>query len=86
MPETHITLRSSGAQFSCDTTHASLLDALETHDVKVEFQCRAGYCGSCRLRLLKGRVIYRQTPLALIRAGEILPCCCLPAEDIELEL
>lgn len=81
-----ITLRSSGAQLACTEQHPSLLDALESHRINVEYQCRSGYCGACRLRLLKGKVAYRQTPLAFIHQDEILPCCCLPLEDVELDL
>lgn len=81
-----ITLRHIGTQLSCDAAHRSLLDALEANKVQVEFQCRSGYCGSCRMRLLQGEVRYLETPLAFIQRGEILPCCCLPVEDIELEL
>ncbi len=43
-------------------------------------------CGACRLKLVKGEVTYRQQPLAFINAGEILPCCCMPLTDIELEM
>lgn len=70
----------------CCGTHSSLLDALEAHQVPVEFQCRSGYCGICHLRLLVGQVKYHQEPLAFVSHGEILPCCCLPVNDIELEL
>ena len=52
----------------------------------VEFQCREGYCGSCRMRLLKGEVDYAETPLAFIQQGEILPCCCKARGEIEIEL
>ena len=54
--------------------------------MQVEYQCRSGYCGACRLKLVKGEVTYRQQPLAFINAGEILPCCCMPLTDIELEM
>ncbi|MDC6118244.1 class I ribonucleotide reductase maintenance protein YfaE [Serratia rubidaea] len=81
-----VTLRASGTQLRCPADKNSLLDVLELHDVQVEYQCRSGYCGACRLKLVKGQVVYRQQPLAFINDGEILPCCCLPQADIELEL
>ena len=31
-----------------------LLAALESHNINVEYQCREGYCGSCRTRLVSG--------------------------------
>ncbi|PWC21337.1 2Fe-2S ferredoxin-like protein [Brenneria roseae subsp. roseae] len=86
MDNATITLRTSGAQIACTDNGHSLLDVLESHQVSVEYQCRSGYCGSCRLRLLKGNVAYRQTPLACLQQGEILPCCCIPLNDIELDM
>lgn len=41
-----VTLRISGTQLLCQDEHPSLLAALESHDVEVEYQCREGYCGS----------------------------------------
>lgn len=40
-----VTLRISGTQLLCQDEHPSLLAALESHDVEVEYQCREGYCG-----------------------------------------
>ncbi|MEH0832233.1 class I ribonucleotide reductase maintenance protein YfaE [Pectobacterium cacticida] len=81
-----IVLRTSGAQFPCTDDGRSLLDVLESNQVNIEYQCRSGYCGSCRLRLIKGNVAYRHPPLACIQPDEILPCCCRPQGDIELDL
>ncbi|WP_114195373.1 class I ribonucleotide reductase maintenance protein YfaE [Edaphovirga cremea] len=81
-----ITLRTCGTQLSCNESPRSVLDVLESHNVVVEYQCREGYCGSCRMRLLKGSVVYHQKPLAFIQDGEILPCCCSPDGDIEIGL
>ncbi|WP_067705646.1 MULTISPECIES: class I ribonucleotide reductase maintenance protein YfaE [unclassified Erwinia] len=86
MAGTIITLRTSGTQLHCQDEHRSLLDALEFHQIRVEYQCREGYCGSCRTRLLKGEVCYAATPLAFVQEGEILPCCCLAKGDIEIEM
>ncbi len=86
MSRSTITLRTSGTQLECHDEHPSLLAALESHRVCVEYQCREGYCGSCRMRLLKGEVSYSAQPLAFVQQGEILPCCCKADGDIELEL
>ncbi|MGK2889572.1 MAG: class I ribonucleotide reductase maintenance protein YfaE [Candidatus Malihini olakiniferum] len=86
MSTSTITLRISGAQLASNDSAISLLDVLEQHCIPVEYQCRSGYCGACRLRLVKGRVAYRQMPLACVQQDEILPCCCMPVNDIELEL
>lgn len=81
-----ITLRTSGKQLECEEPFGSLLLALESHQVVVEYQCREGYCGSCRIRLLNGNVTYATQPLAFIQQDEILPCCCQAQGDIEIAL
>ncbi|WP_199014286.1 class I ribonucleotide reductase maintenance protein YfaE [Shimwellia pseudoproteus] len=82
-----ITLRLSGAQLVCKAgEHPSLLALLESRNIPVEYQCRAGYCGACRTRLLAGEVEWLTDPLAFIQPGEILPCCCKAAGDIEISL
>jgi len=86
MSQPTVSLRTQGTRLACGENRLSLLEVLESHRVAVEFQCRSGYCGACRLRLLSGQVTYRQVPLAFIPPGEILPCCCLPDGDIELDL
>ncbi|MGL4204564.1 MAG: class I ribonucleotide reductase maintenance protein YfaE [Aeromonadaceae bacterium] len=68
----------------------TLLAALERTGHRVEYQCRSGYCGACRLRMNDPRAIdalhYPTTPLALLSPGELLPCCCYARRDIELAL
>lgn len=66
--------------------HRSLLEALEAQKHQVNYQCREGYCGACRCKLLSGSVSYINEPLAFVRKGEILPCCSVPITDIEIEL
>ena len=82
----YMTLKKRGEKFEYPEKAGSLLEALEYHGIPVEYQCRSGYCGSCRCRMTEGKVIYRQQPLALINKGEILPCCCIPAGDIGLDI
>lgn len=64
----------------------SLLACLEEHKFAVSYQCREGYCGACRVQLKAGQVVYNQEPLAFVREGEILLCCCKPDGDITLTL
>ena len=81
-----ITLKPGGKKLEYPEKAASLLEALEYHGIAVEYQCRSGYCGSCRCRMTAGKVTYRQEPLALVNEGEILPCCCIPECEIELDI
>lgn len=64
----------------------SLLSYLEQQGIPHEYQCRSGYCGSCRVKMRKGKVSYPNTPLAFIQPDEILLCCCQVETDLELEL
>jgi len=64
----------------------SLLNFLEQHQIHHEYQCRSGYCGSCRVKIKKGKVSYAEEPLAFIQPDEILLCCCRVESDLEIEL
>ncbi|WP_417616895.1 class I ribonucleotide reductase maintenance protein YfaE [Oceanisphaera sp.] len=64
----------------------TLLEGLERTGHRVEYQCRSGYCGACRIPLVAGEVRYQSPPLAFIAAGEILPCCCRPQGEVVLDV
>lgn len=64
----------------------SLLSHLENNGIFHEYQCRSGYCGSCRVRIRKGKVSYKELPLAFVQPNEILLCCCHIEEDLEIEM
>ncbi|CWN45732.1 iron-sulfur binding protein [Neisseria meningitidis] len=63
----------------------TLLEGLERTGHMVEYQCRSGYCGSCRVKILEGSVTYREPPLAFLGQDEILPCCCCVEGDVRLD-
>ncbi|MCZ4060654.1 class I ribonucleotide reductase maintenance protein YfaE [Pantoea sp. LMR881] len=86
MSRSVVILRTSGTRLECADDHPNLLQMLEAQNICVEFQCREGYCGSCRTRLLKGEVHYAEKPLAFVEQGEILPCCCKAKGEIEIAL
>ncbi|MCW8994389.1 MAG: 2Fe-2S iron-sulfur cluster-binding protein, partial [Psychromonas sp.] len=50
------------------------------------FHCRDGYCGACKCRLISGKVAYQKPPMAYLREGEVLPCCCVSKDDIHLHI
>lgn len=64
----------------------TLLESLEAQNIPVHYQCREGYCGSCRTQLLEGEVHYTEEPMAWINDDEILPCCCIPKTAIRIKL
>jgi ferredoxin len=64
----------------------NVLSCLEKKGVEMHSHCRSGFCGTCRAVLLRGQVKYPAgPPLAYLREGEILPCCCEPTTDIEIK-
>jgi ferredoxin len=72
---------------SASFQHAkTLLESLEAQNVTMHYQCREGYCGSCRTQLLEGEVHYTEEPMAWINDDEILPCCCIPKTAIRIKL
>ncbi|BDM64176.1 hypothetical protein NFHSH190041_16280 [Shewanella sp. NFH-SH190041] len=66
--------------------HRTLLSALEAKKVRIFSECRSGFCGACKTRLLQGEVRYLTPPLAALGENECLPCCCVPVTDISLDL
>ncbi|MBR7059777.1 MAG: 2Fe-2S ferredoxin-like protein [Neisseriaceae bacterium] len=64
----------------------NLLDKLEATGHDVSYQCRNGYCGACRIKMLSGSVSYAKQPLAMIGKDEILPCCCQVQEPLKLDI
>jgi len=64
----------------------SLLEALEAQQIPAQFNCRGGYCGCCKIRLIEGEVEEVQDSLVDLPEGYILSCCSKPKGHIEVEL
>ena len=60
-----------------------LLEQLEQQGIRVPYSCRAGICGSCRIKLVSGEVKALKKN-AINDDGTILCCSCIPAGDVEL--
>lgn len=56
----------------------SLLDALTSHGVDVQADCREGLCGSCQVSVVSGDLDHRDRVLTLEerRTGDKLLSCC----------
>jgi len=64
----------------------SLLDSMEEHQIRVNYSCRGGYCGSCKVKLTAGKVKWVQDSLVPLEDDEILVCCCVPDGSIKLAI
>ncbi|MEW5287827.1 YcbX family protein [Erwinia papayae] len=60
-----------------------LLEQLELQGYRIPYSCRAGICGSCRIRLLSGQV-HALKKVGQREDGTILSCCCIPAGELQL--
>ncbi len=68
----------------------SVLDAALAAGLNLPHSCKGGNCGSCRARLIEGKIAYpRGTPLGLsdleVRQGYILLCQARAASDLAVE-
>ncbi|EGF16428.1 MULTISPECIES: class I ribonucleotide reductase maintenance protein YfaE [Haemophilus] len=79
----HLIYSKTTLEFNNET---SLLVHLKKNNIHHEYQCRSGYCGSCRVKIKKGKVSYKEMPLAFIQPDEILLCCCHVESDLEIDL
>jgi NAD(P)H-flavin reductase/ferredoxin len=59
-----------------------LLDAALLNGIEIPYDCRSGYCGSCRVRLLDGMVLGGQTS----DPESVLACQCRVVSDLRVAL
>ena len=82
-----VTFARSDIQVASEAT-LPLLDLAEEHDIDLNYGCRSGSCGECRVRLLEGTVD-QITGEGLeedeIKAGYILTCVATPTSDCKLD-
>ncbi|MBL8326746.1 MAG: CDP-6-deoxy-delta-3,4-glucoseen reductase [Rubrivivax sp.] len=84
-----VTLQPAGRQFTVERDEA-ILPAAIRQGVGLPYGCRDGACGSCKSKLLEGRVIHgahqlRALSVAEEEAGLILTCCATPQTDCVVE-
>ena len=80
-------VKAAAHELECHDKYNNLLECLEAANIEVHSHCRDGFCGVCRIKLKSGSInYYNGDPLAYVGENEILPCCCLPLSDIEIEV
>ena len=84
--KTKIFLANSWKETACEEGEY-ILDAVEKVGVEIESSCRAGTCGTCTAKVLKGEVTYEEDYDALsgLEAGEILTCCAKPVNSVIID-
>jgi ferredoxin-NADP reductase len=63
----------------------TILEIAEELNVELQTGCRAGNCGTCAIRLLKGQVKYPDGMQPAVHPGYCLACIATPQGDIEVE-
>ncbi|WP_428306312.1 2Fe-2S iron-sulfur cluster-binding protein [Lacipirellula sp.] len=63
----------------------SLLNLAEQGGVRLEWGCRAGNCGQCRVMIAAGRVAHAKRPGVELVDGECLACIARPVGDVVVE-
>ena len=83
---TKIFFANSWKESSC-TENEFVLDAAEKAEIEIESSCRAGTCGTCTAKILKGEVTYDSDYDALsgLEQGEILTCCAKPVSSLIID-
>ena len=84
-----ITLQPAGRQFEVQRDEA-ILPAAIRQGIGLPYGCRDGACGSCKSKLIEGRVIHGAHQLKALSvdeesAGFILTCCATPQTDCVVE-
>jgi CDP-4-dehydro-6-deoxyglucose reductase len=84
-----VTLQPSGRSFPVQRDERILAAALRA-GIGLPYGCKDGACGSCKCRLIEGRVIHGAHQLKALSADEeeqgfVLTCCAAPQTDLVLE-
>ena len=84
-PSAKIAFRKSKKTLTWDGSKPSILELAESQGLHLRFGCRAGACGTCKVGLRKGGVVYSSQPAADPGSGHCLVCVALPAGDLEID-
>ncbi len=84
-----VRLLPSGREFEVDAGE-TILEVAIRQGIGLPYGCRDGACGSCKSRLVEGRVVLREhqhkaLSIAEEEAGLILTCCARPLADCVVE-
>lgn len=72
-------------RFSCNKK-SNLLNFFIRKKINIDYQCKGGFCGTCKIQLKNGKIHYTTHPIAFLFKDEILPCICYPITNIEIIL
>jgi ferredoxin len=75
----------NGFRFSSDSP--LVMQILEDNNIKLNTECRAGYCGQCKCEAKNPEAVqHSDNALTVLSDKQILPCSAYVLEDQEVEL
>ena len=84
-----VEFKTSGKTAQWNDSYENLLELVEENGIEIETDCEAGVCGTCKVRLISGKVemeVEDGLEDEDIAANMILPCVAVPMTDIVLEI
>ncbi|CAL4042405.1 Uncharacterized ferredoxin-like protein YfaE [Buchnera aphidicola (Takecallis arundicolens)] len=60
----------------------SILQILLINHIDIFYQCNSGYCGSCSIKLVYGKIYQFKKSIAYVPKGNILACSCRAKSNI----
>ncbi len=85
-PEKSVQLSIDGRQIE-GNNQQTLLEQAEDAGLEIIHSCRAGLCGTCKVRVEQGDVHQPDVPGLKAderKQGVVLACCCIPRTDLEV--
>ena len=83
-----VEFRKSGKVVEWQDRFESILELAEDQGIQIPFECRQGFCGECKVKMISGEVSMEETQ-GLENGDEdgnvILPCVAIPIKDVILE-
>lgn len=84
-----VEFKASGKTVEWSDSYESLLDLAEANGVDIETQCEAGVCGTCKTKMISGKVdmeVQDGLEEEDVAQNMILPCVAVPLTDLVLEI
>lgn len=83
-----VEFKKSGKKAEWNNKYESILELVEAQGISIDNDCRQGYCGTCMVKLLSGKVDMTSDDgldETDRKNGMILSCSSVPLTDIVIE-